>query len=250
MTFSFPVDVLNPGHYFACCGIQKIADEMYDNVYGHFSNDQFILDSEQGNNILQSIINKLIPDGINIDDIIITSTDDKDSPIYIKTIDMYLDFWNHLDSRPTLKLFAGRQTSRDIITNWLKQINKVRTDPLLFSDPFSIETYDNIVPSGFDTSTSTNSIDLGFSVNDLRTIQTVLTKVHPIVELFAHIGCQTHSWYKTKSDYIYNIWYQSLPIMIASAVANNAIDIECTRKISFRTQNSGKVKVLIRGLYC
>ena len=38
---SVPVDLLNPGQFFACCGLFEIADRTWAGVQGRFSHDSF-----------------------------------------------------------------------------------------------------------------------------------------------------------------------------------------------------------------
>ena len=242
-SMSFPVDVTNPGHFFACCGLLYAADHFFNKAEGCFVGNKFTLQTDCEKNPLLEIINKILPqEQQDLDDLLICDDDEaNDTAIFLVNLKIRLDFWNHFDNRPKIKLFAGNQKSKVILLRWLKNIQEKKDDPLLNCKPFDVYVHD--LPSGFDTSTSWNALNMGFSLNEQKLNQKI--KTYPIIEFFAHIGVQSYAWSKYKSSfYIYHTWPQLFPISIVTAIASGSLKIPGSRCFKFDLKKSGENKIL------
>jgi len=231
--YTILVDLKNPGQFFACCGILYCADRMYDEVEGYFDDDKFIITAKCDVNPIDGITKKLRTH--QIESIIHADTDKPDSPVYINSIPIRFDFYNHFDNRHKIKLFAGQEVFKKIISRWIKHL---RDNP-----PKSTTTLQELVtvdvPSGLDTYTSWNALDVGFSLND----QKMKRRAYPLVEFFAHVGIQTYAWSKDGQKYTYKAWNVPLPITIARAVAAGAITLQQTKCFQFETEKSGQKQI-------
>ena len=241
---SIPVNLKNPGHFFACCGILHFASQVFNVVTGHFDNSHFVLQVDHKENILLHIINKIST--LKIESV----NEDSDSPIMLSddtkndNMKIYLDFWNHFDNRPETKLFAGQECSKKIIERWHNELRNMQVENEL--DIFKISTKN--LPSGFDTSTSYSALDVGFALNLHGLNQKMIT--YPVVEFFAHIGAQMFGYHKFKDrdsnwKYSYYSWNQPLSMPTAMAVAAGAVYLSGTQRFVFATKSSGQKKILI-----
>jgi len=234
---AFPIDLRNPGHFFACCGMLYCADHMFGIAKGCFKEDEFCLEADCKDDPLDEMMLRLNTE----QDPIKADTDDFDSPLYLSNIPMRLDFWNHFDNRPKIKLFAGQEKSKNLLGRWtdhLRDYDKQSQKGLL-----GLEVLD--LPSGFDTSTSWNALDVGFSLN-MQGMNSEIC-VYPLVEFFAYVGVQTYSWEERNfSTYRYRVWNTPLSSMISIAVSSGALVIPDIRCFEFNTEKSGQKKILKR----
>jgi len=53
-----PIDLTNPGQFFACCGLLELADRLWPGAEGWFESDQFCINIVSGGS-LQSIVKSL-----------------------------------------------------------------------------------------------------------------------------------------------------------------------------------------------
>lgn len=227
------VDLLNPGHFFACCGILHAADRMFDSVHGRFDKDEFVIETELENPV-HAILKEVSKASLQQYD------DESDSPLRLtgKT-ETRLDFWNHFDNRPTIKLFAGQEKSRAVVGRWIDHMKAQKSSDV--RDLWASSVID--VPSGFDTHTSWNSLDIGFSLNE----QGMKRRSFPLIEFFAYLGVQSYGWHivERTEEYCYNAWTVPLPNMVAKAVAAGALEFPGTRHFRTRTRKSGQKKTFI-----
>ena len=228
-----PVDLLNPGHFFACCGILHAVDRVLGVVRGSFDGSEFVLETEQKDPI-QAIVNE----ASRID---IPAGDESASPIHLGgKINTRLDFWEHFDNRPEIKLFAGQEKSHDVVGRWIEHMKVHETSDA--KELWGSNVID--VPSGFDTHTSWNTLDVGFSLNE----QKMKRRSFPVVEFFAYLGVQAYGWHnsrRSREEYCYNAWAVPLPNIVAKAAAAGALEFPGTRHFRARTRKSGQKKTFI-----
>ncbi len=231
---SVKIDQKNPGHFFTCCGILYCADRMFKEAYGHFKEEQFVLSAECYEKPLNGILRNF--QQCQSETIIEPDGDNSDAPLCLKSIPTRLDFYSHFDNRPKIKLFAGQEKIMDIIMRWFTYIKKW--------DGRNIITLQDLeemnVSSGFDTHTSWNSLDVGFSLNQ----QKMQRRSYPLVEFFAHVGAQTYSWSKNGNTFQYQMWNTPLPLAVARAVGAGAIKMSNTKCFQFKAEKSGQKQVL------
>lgn len=235
-SMSFGIVVENPGDFFACMGVLYCADRFFGNAEGCFRNGEFHLESDCGGDILSEIIQR-INSAMAESPMELDNPDDKATPITLQGLGLRLDFWQHIDDRPIIKLFAGQQTSRAEVGRWIGHLEKFTgVDDLR---GFSVTD----LASGLDVATSWNALDVGFSLNEHK----IKTKVYPLVEFFAYIGVQTYGWWRDSEAYYYNIWHVPLPMRIARAVSAGALEVPGTTTIRFETKKSGQKQILKLG---
>ena len=233
--YSICVDLRNPGQFFACCGILYCADRMFENAMGCFKEDRFTIKAQCDGNPIHEIIKKL--NEVDPECAIRSDTNDANSPLYIDSIPIRFDFYNHIDNRYKIKLFAGQETFTKIISRWMNHLKDYKEKDVIDLHEFTKTD----VPSGIDVATSWNALDVGFSLNEQRIKKRMS---YPLVEFFAHVGVQTYSWSKNRSKYTYRTWSDFLPITVARAVASGIIKLEHTRYFQFNTEKSGQKQVL------
>lgn len=238
----FRIDVQNPGHFFACCGILDVMDRLFGTTTGYFSDDKFIMETDI-QDPLRASIDKILPSE-QLSDVFREESDQKDSVVCINGLNIRMDFWNHFDNRPTMKLFAGQASALKIIQRWAEHLFSIKDNKLLSTDPFSIHVDD--LPSGFDSSTAWKALDVGFSLNCSQSKYNTRIKTYPVVEFFAHLGVQTYSWGRNGTKYTYVIWPKPLPILVAKVVASGALHMSFCRHFEFTHRMSGQVKILTR----
>ena len=233
---SFSINPDNPGDFFACLGVLYCADKIFEIAEGYFKEKEFILITNSKENPLDKIITKI--NSFEIDDAIKVNGDKSDAAVELCSFNMHLDFWNHFDNRPKMKLFAGQETSRKIISRWIEHIKKCENVSDLRG--YNVQS----TPSGFDTMTSWNALDTGFSINE----QKMSIQAYPLIEFFAYIGVQTYAWEKKKEydSFYYRTWSTPIPITIAKAVAAGALKFSNNRCFKAFMKKSGQKKVLKR----
>lgn len=234
-TCSIKVNVRNPGQFFACCGILYCADRMFENAECCFIDDQFIIQAECDINPINAIIKKITKS--ETASTIKPDTNDADTPLYIDSIPMRFDFYNHIDNRHKIKLFAGQERFEKIISRWMNYLQEYDV-----VDTTNLEDFARLdVPSGLDTATSWNALDVGFSLNEQR----LTRQSYPLIEFFAHVGIQTYAWTKNKEAYMYRTWPIFLPITVVRAVSTGIIRLQNTRCFRFYAEKSGQKQIFI-----
>lgn len=231
--YAIRIDLRNPGQFFACCGILYCADRMFRHAEGYFKDEEFLITADCSGNPIDEVLKKFRCDTVRM---IEADSEKADSPLYLCTIPMRFDFYNHIDNRPKIKLFAGRETFESILSRWLAYVKKYDAE-----NTRSLHGFEEIdLPSGLDTDTSWNALDVGFSLNE----HGMKMRSYPLVEFFAHVGIQAYAWSKNRRAYEYRTWPISLPITIARAVASGAIRLPGVRCFEFRAKKSGQKQVL------
>ena len=227
------VDVRNPGQFFACCGILYCADRMFENAECCFNGDEFTIRAECDVNPINAVIKRL--NQTPTSDAVRPDTDSSDSPLYVDSIPIRFDFYNHIDNRHKIKLFAGREEFATIISRWLDHLQEYDV-----TDTTNLQDFARFdVPSGLDTSTSWNALDVGFSLNE----QDMERRSYPLTEFFAHVGIQTYAWTASKAAYTYRTWPVFLPITVARAVSAGILQLQNTRRFRFYAKKTGQKQI-------
>lgn len=226
------VDLRNPGHFFACCGILHSADRLFKIARGNFDGSEFSIWTER-----KDPIHAIVDEASRIE---IQPVDKSEDPLDLTgKIDTHLDFWNHFDNRPLVKLFAGQEKSHDVVGRWIEHMKAGRSGST--NELWESSAID--VPSGFDTHTSWNTLDVGFSLN----VQNMKRRSFPLVEFFAYLGVQTYGWRhkRASEEYCYSVWTVPLPSIVAKAAAAGALEFPGTRYFKTSTKKSGQKKTFI-----
>jgi hypothetical protein len=218
---TIPVDLTNPGQFFACCGLLELADRLWPGAEGWFAEDAFHIQA-------QSTLSNLIR-AISTAELGALDADDATaSPMLAKLGDssLRLDWWQ--DDRSggkEMKVWAGSMESVGIA----RSMQNAMTDPEfgkpgLFDVGMVVRDVDNPAnkkePFYFDARRAQNahSRDIGFSPNDLQ----LTTTAYPAVEFLCLVGLQRVLPKPTVQNrvYEYRTWNAPLPPLLIPAAVN------------------------------
>jgi len=132
-----PVDVTNPGQFFACCGLLELADRLWPGAEGWFEvgNRQtvFQIAASTAASLHKLLINSVV---LQFD---LGNDDDNENerpldPIVVKSpITLVLDWWSDRSIKP----WAGSMKERLILNAMLRSIDPANPDPL--NDPKAVK---------------------------------------------------------------------------------------------------------------
>lgn len=253
----------NPGHFFACCGLMHCADRMLAGVKAHFDGDRFVMTAPGCDDPAGTVIGRLRngADPVEAED-----ADSSASPVLLTNIPgdyahstgsratapgggpqgsfahdppARLDFWEHFDDRPKIKLFAGQQSSAAVLRRCY--------DSFCECDPggsgngqYDWKACSRMgLPTGIDPDTRWTSLDVGFSLNDQGK---KAMRTYPLVEYFAHVGVQGYGWRRKGAEYWYRTWGRPLPYGPAMAAAAGSLPVGGARQFAFALARSGSNK--------
>ena len=253
---TIPVDLTNPGQFFACCGLLELAGRIWPEaeVTGYFLPAVYKISKFQleGNIALQSqaILREVLTsprEAVESYRTILGSNGKpvadamKTKPIHIGgRCAIRLSWW--LDELAGLvspfKMWGAHQTSEGLIDNMIQAIDDgAITDATILE--FRIGMTGRI---GLDTRSSWNTLDEGFSPND----QTLPVDTYPATELLAAIGLETFRPTKTPDGYVYGSWMKPLPVVAARAMASGAPKLPNLHRYRFEIGTRGKFKFLTK----
>lgn len=255
------VDPTNPGQFFACCGLLELADRLWPDAEGWFS--------ESGKNFkiaCEGTLPKLLEAAQQLRILDESTTDDEDTadgddddgllvPVEIVApISLRLDWW----ANKSIKTWAGSMNVHRITEAMAGAVDPARTDPLqqrqIVYDPPPPQV-DGVrrsksrkkrEPFYFDSDRGPNahSRDVGFSPNDLK----LTTTASPAVELLALVGLQRHRPMPTatRHEFDYFLWTTPLPIAVAPAAACGMLADSNAPRFRFRNVfRSGQKKLKV-----
>jgi len=218
-TIRIRVDVTNPGHYFACCGLLELASRMSPETQGWFEPGWFTMVKGPS---LQELLNEFTQAPFLKMDVENATA----SPIVIGgKFELLLNWWKGGDRLTAgLKVWAGRMESIRIAR---AMQSAMRKPEFLSEDLLNIGmiAYDPDVPDNkvepfyFDARRGPNahSRDVGFSTDALG----MTTTASPAVELLCLVGIQRVrplSGGKPRL-YDYHTWSRPLPALLAPVAA-------------------------------
>jgi CRISPR-associated protein Csx14 len=213
------LDPLNPGQFFACCGLFELLDRDEPGLLSHFVVDPkrprvaaFRVDTARGSEALPAILRLLQsavpefpddPQGPKIEAPV------KPAVIAYGGRRLALDWWldEFRDKTTNIKCWAGQVTTRRLFEELLPLLDPETTDNNLFS--LSALTSSLF---GVDPRSAWNTLDLGYSPDK----HNVASTVFPAVEVLAAIGLQFFRPDSSRrSEVRYSLWKEPLPTSIA-----------------------------------
>lgn len=249
-----PVDLTNPGQFFACCGLLELADRLWPGaeVAGWFELHRFDLatfhvssTASFTSQIIVSVlcgcrriaVNPFRPirgsDGKPVKDA------EKTKPVHIGApIDMRMSWWlDELEGRQTaFKTWSANVTSLSLFNDAVAAIDPANALPeKLFIAPVGMSGR-----FGFDIRSSWDTLNTGYSPND----QGEEVESYPAVELLAAIGLQNFRPVAVEDDFRFTTWSQPLPTIAAIAASSGALALAESRSYRFSVVSRGKFKSL------
>lgn len=262
-TITIPVDLTNPGQFFACCGLLELADRIDSQTEGWFEGRQFHLRTRPSFEELIDVTRKAtvvntMTEEQNIRFEQLSSMPKKDranasyeeekklldalrreAPIVFQApFNIRVD-WFHDDvsGGSWFKTWAGQQSVLNIATQMhagLKNVNGV--------DPSSLwnSARDCGLPFNFDSDLGGqgSALDVGFSFDPLAGSE--LTRIEgscrPALEILAFIGLQRFRPREIPREnrFVYSAWQRPFPPSVAAVVACQAINTINAPSYEFR----------------
>jgi len=220
---AIPVDLSNPGQFFACCGLLELADRLWPGAEAWFQDEGprsgFRIEASPGATRQELLANAK---GIEFDlgDDREAEDGDEDAgplePIVVKSpVQFILDWW----SDKSIKPWAGSMKERRILDAMLKAIDPANPDPLNDGKPVfdpqppgaRPKKLEKREPFYFDCRRGTNAhpLDSGFSPDK----NNMKSECFPAVEAMCFIGLQrarpAHTGEPNRSRYW--VWTEPLP---------------------------------------
>jgi CRISPR-associated protein Csx14 len=247
-----PVDLTNPGQFFACCGLLELADRLWPGaeVAGWLELHRFdratfrvVSTASFTSQVIvaalcgcrRTAVDPFRPirgsDGKPVKDA------EKTKPIHIGApIDMRMAWWlDELEGRQTaFKLWGARVTSLSLFDDAVAAIDPANALPdKLFTAPVGMSGR-----FGFDIRSSWDTLNTGYSPND----QSEEVESYPAVELLAAVGLQNFRPVAVGDDFVFTTWSQSLPTMAARAASAGVLGLADSRNYRFTVLSRGKFK--------
>lgn len=259
---SVPVDLSNPGQYFACCGLFEIADRQSSGVMAWFSDGAFHLAYEgqatrpTPKNLFESLKSCRIESKLKDQDAEeyqrlngmkskeLSSQEKarkkelvskiREAPVLLDwgetlTVDWFLD---SLSGGSDFKTWAGQQTTLAIaraMQMGIRNGNYASDDCRTW---LSQGVAGKDVPFNFDAAlgNQSSSLDVGFSFDVLKMSQ----QTRPLLEFASFVGLQRFrpKVLSPKKEYAFGVWQVPLPIQVATAAA--CLCIPSSRQMTFR----------------
>ncbi len=239
VSFRVPVDVTNPGQFFACCGLLELAHRLWPGAEGWFddSDTSFFAISGGSNARLECLSDKLRRCEISGP----PGAEARKGKIGIgQPFDLILNWWQTNDDDPkSPKTWAGRQEVRRIARAAQKAL-PVKSNIFNYGAVLRkrVECHtnnrrqaDTVEPFYFDARRFAHALDTGFSLDT----QKAETTAHPSVELFCLIGLQRFrpAPSSIKWNFEYQTWPKPLYAPIASGVASCAVPMPGSKRYRF-----------------
>lgn len=243
MSMELAVDVTNPGHFFAACGLFEIAGRLDPQAQAHFSRSAFQIASGL---TLSAALTSLVAAGFTAEAPESDSEDDDEeagsdaaAPLRIGApFDMVLDWWATPHGKD-LKLWAGSMNGPRIAQAMLAAIDdhSLHTFGLLdhacvVFDPASPKK--KVEPFYFDARRAGNasSRDIGFAPNDMK----LETLAFPAVEALCLIGLQRFRPHRVgRRVFEYSVWREPLPLLVAPVVCAGEAPSPQTERYRFES---------------
>lgn len=259
-TISIPVDVTNPGQFFACCGLFELADRLWPGAEAWFDSEvahsQFHIAARKSRQGLDA------DDSATLRDLLSSATalrfdlgddegssDDADEgdgdapldPIVVQSpVQMVLDWWSDRSIKP----WAGSMKERSIFHAMLRAIDPANSDPMNDAKPVRVPTgpveagkrarkLKKKEPFYFDCRRGSNAhpLDSGFSP-DTHHLESYC---FPAVEAMCFVGLQRARPAPTDvpNRSAYTVWTATLPVNVIGPVVCGMAGISGSSSYTF-----------------
>lgn len=249
---TIPVDLTNPGQFFACCGLLEVADRLWPGAEGRFARDNFALRCE-GNLIrlveglhgftvtnamssdeksrlehLSSMTKKSLQQAGFEEERKRLESRRREAPILFQSAtDLRIDwFCDDYSGGSRFKTWAGQQSVLDITCAMHAGSKQIGADgqSLLWSHARGVG-----LPFNFDSELGGqgSALDIGFSFDPLAASEAtrIDSTCKPTLELLAFVGLQRFRPREIprKNRFVYAAWRQLMPPSAAAALVCGAV---------------------------
>jgi hypothetical protein len=250
---SIPVDLTNPGQFFACCGLFELADRLspHAEVEGYFGPERFFLAGKDPGLTVASVVSRFVKAECRQLD----PHDNAASALkLLAPFDLRLDWWTKpekdradiVEGGGLLKTWAGKQLGPSIF-RLMKEAAGVAAaakSPLdyracVFASKDGKTKAKTASPFYFDCRREGTCLDLGFSPDE----QNMSVESYPVVESLALVGLQR---FRPLADekthprsFVYTAWAVPLPVAAAAAVISGLVATPSERSFHFTKPSRG-----------
>jgi CRISPR-associated protein Csb3 len=259
-----PVDLSNPGQFFACCGLLELADRLSPETLGWFDNEVFCLNSKDGlsfNQLLSSIKQLIVANTMSVAQLSrlaelsvrpkkeLTAEQDvekkalesqrrEESIMLAGPIPFRIDwFRDGVAGGSRFKTWAGQQSVIEIAKAMHEGIELAGVDQeeTLFKSARGIG-----LPFNFDSDLGGqgSALDIGFSFDPLAGSEAtrIAGACRPALEFLCFLGLQRFRPREMRGQnrFVYGVWTSPLPSIVASAVVAQAISVSNRLIFEFR----------------
>ncbi len=245
-TLSIPVDLLNPGQFFACCGLLELAHRKWGmEAKGTFDDNHFYLYAPIS-------VKKLNTNFFQAISLISEKPDDPVCPIQlcIKDQTMILNWWLDItkgsNKANAMKTWSGNQKISNLLNLFLTETRKTESVAAGFQNSINLKGR-----LGVDSRSSWNKIDAGFSPNTIG----IEIPTYVMVEFLTAIGLQRFrptkinqlKGYSTRVvKWNYFVWKcDAIPVQLA-CIVNKILPEEKIQQFEFMIRNNGKYRFFSR----
>ena len=260
---TIPVDLTNPGKFFACCGLLELASRLDEQAEGRFEASEFLL---RFNSSFGGLVDALrqatvantmsAAQNMRLEELSAMSKKEREKAeleeekkaldalrreepiVFQSSSHMRVDwFRDEYSGGSRFKTWAGQQSVLDIAMAMHAGLSSV--DPAVEATLWNSARGGGL-PFNFDSDLGGqgSALDIGFSFDPLAASE--LTRIEgtckPALEILAFIGLQRFRPREIpgKNRFVYAAWRQPLPPSVAAAVASQAISAGNERAYEFR----------------
>jgi CRISPR-associated protein Csx14 len=212
------LDPLNPGQFFACCGLFDLLSSSLDQkcqLLARFQVDPKI--ARKAEFVVKDVEADLRQELACLKRALVTAGDEPEpsiAPVQLTTSSriIALDWWlDEFHESPTdLKCWAGQVKSKTLVQELLLLLPaEVKSKELFCAHTMSKSKF------GIDPRSAWNALDFGFSPNEHNKD----AATYPAVEVLGCLGLQAFRPSPKKRTVEYSLWLESLPASVASLAA-------------------------------
>lgn len=238
-SFTIAVDLANPGHYFACCGLLELAYRKWPGAEGWFDKAGFHIAHNAAPLSLQELVREIVAAPLDIAD---TEAEVKTAPLILRgPFQLRVDWWLSNTGMARLKTWAGQQNVHRIARAMQHAIDTETPDLLSYATVVrdADATAKTVEPFYFDARRFAHALDAGFSIDK----QGLSTSAYPAVEFCTLLGLQR---FRPSQDgnnkwrFIYGTWSTPLPPLVAAAASAGAVTTSGTYRFGLHFRDDQK----------
>jgi len=216
-----PLDLTNPGQFFACCGLLELASRKWSGATGRFDNCACFIECVGSFSDLLADIQADTPD-------VLDPANPMTSPLWLTKFGIRLDWWqDEFGGGDSFKTWAGNEKivtkalamHAKFIPGSFTELNLLTASSVLHERSSATAT---VAPLYFDAcrATQAKSIDIGFSTDAHKMVAPVCVGL----EYLCLIGLQRFrpARYEGKR-FRYSVWPCPLPPMLAAVAVSGML---------------------------